>query len=68
MNIIEALRLAKTGKKVRPVSWATTRPGVWVGARDRDGKTFFAEVGPTLLRELRLQFEGELLGEWEVVA
>ncbi len=71
MNLNEALLLAKADIKVRPKCWARTNPDHWVAAMpytSRFGpRILFVECGSMeeMPHALHLQYEDELLGEWE---
>ncbi len=70
MTIIEALALAKQGRKVRPVCWRTLNPDHWIEAIRNsagDRNTVFVERGEMeeIPHALRLSFASEFLGEWE---
>jgi hypothetical protein len=71
MTILDALWTAKVHKRcVRPRCWAVRSPDRWVEARD-DGtaQVVFVEAGTMqeMAHALQLQYEDELLGEWEEV-
>jgi len=69
MNIIEALRLCRSGHKVRPVCWRGGNPGQWVEVRGPASAPFFVEHGTTqeIPHALRLAIPDEFLGEWETL-
>lgn len=69
MTITEAIRLAKSGHKVRPICWRDINPYHWLESRELMGEVVFVECGAfeEMPHALTLFREGEFLGEWEVV-
>jgi hypothetical protein len=71
MTILDALWTAKVHKRcVRPRCWAVRNQDRWVEARDHGtAQVVFVEAGlaPEMAHALQLQYEDELLGEWEEV-
>lgn len=64
MDMLSALRLCRdTGARVRPVAWRETQRHCWVeyhGGRFYERSRFSERV------PIRLTYEDDLLGEWEV--
>jgi hypothetical protein len=70
MTIVEALQACKTrGAKVRPLAWRRTSPDCHVAAVGAGAQVMFVERGTPqgVPHRLSLQYEAELLGEWEEV-
>jgi hypothetical protein len=70
MTIVEALRVCKErGAKVRPLAWRRTNEDCHVAAVGAGAQVMFVERGnrQEMPHRLNLQFEAELLGEWEEV-
>lgn len=69
MTIIEALRKAEDGAKVRPTVWRTINPEHWVYAvrMNPSVPVSFVEGGTfeEMPHALRLCSSQEFLGEWE---
>ena len=67
MTILEALALAKSGKKARPVCWDAYYGyrRCWIECR----MGILVECGEMqeIPQRMRFEFEEELLGEWEVI-
>lgn len=68
MNVVEALKLAKAGRKVRAVSWR--KLGSWVEYQpsdEGDPRPFVFIHSGGRVGAMLLASEGALLGEWEEI-